>query len=165
MDKTEEHKSNTEPPPPCSQSQNEAEEDMVQTKNNSEPPPTCSQPQNQQEDVMHDSEFEESDKEGEYMPRRMNDPTTGQQGFHVTDLPTDHVDSDEYDSDYICNESSEDKDEPLGTNVRSGRRRVEFNEFVDMKDPKFVIGMIFPTCESFKGVFNSEIQGSEVTKE
>ena len=82
------------------------------------------------------------------MPRRMNDPTTGWKGFNVTNLHTDHVDSDEYDSDYIRREISDDKDELLGT--RRGRRRVEFNEFVDMKDPQFMIGVIFPTRESFE---------------
>ena len=38
------------------------------------------------------------------MPRRMNDPTSGRQGFNVADLHTDHVDSEEYDSDYIYSE-------------------------------------------------------------
>ena len=97
---------------------------------------------------MHDSKFEESDKEEEYMLYRMNDPTSGWQGFNVAELHTNHVDSEEYDSDYICNESSEEEDEPLGT--RHGRRRVEFNDSADMRDPQFVIGMVFPTCESFK---------------
>ena len=108
---------------------------------------------------MDDFEFEELNKEEEYMPHRMNDPTIGWQGFHescFTDLPTKHMDSDEYDSDYICNENLEDEDEPLGTKVRGSRRRYEFNEVVNMRDPKFMIGMIFPTRESFKGIFNSE---------
>ena len=96
---------------------------------------------------MDDSKFEESDKEEEYMPRRMNDPTSSWQGFYVTDLSTEHVDSDEYDSDYICSESSEDEDEP--TKVRGDRRCYKFNEDVDMRDPKFVISIMFPTRESF----------------
>ena len=97
---------------------------------------------------MHDSEFEKSDKEEKYMPSHMDDPIKNWQGF--TDIPTDHVDSDQYESDYICSESSEDENEPFGARIRSGRRRVEFNESVDMRDPNFVIGMIFPTHESLK---------------
>ena len=84
------------------------------------------------------------------MPHHMNDPTSGWQGFYVTDLLTEHVDSDDYGSDYIPSKSLEDEDEPLDTRVRSGRRCVEFNKAVDMRDPKFEIGMIFPTLDSFK---------------
>ena len=97
------------PPPTCSQPQNLIEEDMGGAENNSEPPPTCSQPQNQKEQDMADSEFKESDKEEEYIPRCMNDPTSGWQGFREScfiDLPTEHIDSDEYDSNYIYSESS-----------------------------------------------------------
>ena len=102
---------------------------------------------------MADSEFEESDKEEEYMPRRMNDPTGSWQGFRescFTDLPTEHLDSDEYDSDYIYSASSEEEGEPLGARVKCGTRRHEFNKGVDMRDPKFTIGMIFPSRDSFK---------------
>ena len=80
---------------------------------------------------MDDFEFEELDKEEEYMHRRMNDPITSWQGFHEScfiELPTEHVVSDEYDSNYIHSENSEDEDEPLSTRVRGGRKRYEFNE-------------------------------------
>ena len=126
---------------------------MVQTENNTVPPPTFIQPQNEEEEDVDDSEFEESDKEEEYMSRHMNDPTTSWQGFHescFTNLRTKHIENDEYDSDYICSESSEDKDEPLATRVRGGRRHYEFNKVVDMRDPKFMIGMVFSTCNCFK---------------
>ena len=66
-----------QPLPTLIEPQNEQEEKMVQTESNTETHPPCSQSQNEAENVMHDSEFEESDKEEEYMPRRMNDPTTG----------------------------------------------------------------------------------------
>ena len=55
------------------------------------------------------------------------------------------MDSDEYDSDYIYSVSSEEEDEALGTRVKGGRRQHEFNEAVDIRDPKFTIGMIFPS--------------------
>ena len=102
---------------------------------------------------MADSEFKESNKEEEYIPRCMNDPTSGWQGFREScfiDLPTEHIDSDEYDSNYIYSESSEKEDEPLNTRVKGDRIRHEFNEVVDMRAPKFIIGMIFPTRDSFK---------------
>ena len=78
------------------------------------------------------------------MPGSMNDPTGGWKGFHegcVNDLPTEHVDSDEDDSDYIYSGSSEEEDEPLGTRIKSRRRPHEFNEDVDMTDLRFVIGI------------------------
>ena len=90
------------PPPTCSQPQNKAEEDMGGAKNNSEPPPTCSQLQNKEEQDMVDSKFEDSENEEKYMPCCMNDPTGGWQGFRENcfiDLPTKHMCSDEYESD------------------------------------------------------------------
>ena len=60
------------------------------------------------------------------------------------------MDSDQYESDYTCSDSSEDENEPLGARIGSGRRRVEFNELVDMKNLKFALDMIFPTHDSLK---------------
>ena len=152
------NESNNKPPPPCSQSQAEAEDDMGGAENSERPPLTAiepgpSAPQNPEEQDMADSEFEESDKEEDYMPHRMNDHTESWQGFRVscfTDLPIEHVDSDDHDSDYIYSASSEEEGEPLGTKVKGDTRRHEFNEEVDMRDPKFTIGMTFPSRDSFK---------------
>ena len=70
---------------------------------------------------MNDSEFEQSDKEENYKLHRINDPTISWQDFHYTsftEIPAEHVESDEYDSDFIDSESSEDEDEPLGRKMR-----------------------------------------------
>ncbi|GMN42777.1 hypothetical protein TIFTF001_011983 [Ficus carica] len=96
---------------------------------------------------MNDSEFEQSDKEENYMLRRINDPKIIWKGFHdtsFTEIPAGHAESDEYDSDFIDNESSKDEDEPLGRKMK-GSRYNEFNEAVDMRDPKCKIGLLFPT--------------------
>ena len=135
---------------------------MGGAENNEHPPPTATElqpsyPQNLEEQDMADSEFEESDKEEDYMPHQMNDPTRTWQGLLesvFTDFPTKHLDSDEYDFDYIYSASSEEEDEPLGTRVKTGTRWHEFNEDVDMRDPKFTIVMIFPLGDNFKGIFN-----------
>ena len=69
------------PLPTCSQPQNKIEKDMGGAKNNRKPPPTYSQLQNKEEQDMVDSKFEDSENEEKYMPCCMNDPSGGWKGF------------------------------------------------------------------------------------
>lgn len=100
-------------------------------------------------DEVEDSEFEESDVEEGYMPSTFNDPTKTWASFKQDVAGNEHVLTDSEDSREFSSDSSEEED--TLTVGRSKKRKCrEFNPVVDMTDPEFTVGMVFPTVDVLK---------------